>query len=196
MKFSLKIYLRGVVVCLSLFAQEEKLFVKDSYSYFDLGLGCSYKELFNKPIFGIGYRFQSNKHGFNANLRTEFKYKHASIEFASHLFHYFKPNIDKQFYIGIGPSIGRFFETIYSMRCGNNTFYQEISSYWIFSPQAIFGKSYRSDTGAKRFFEAVIAFPWTTKQNQSSYCPDFSDHNKPPKSHWIPTFSLIYGWVF
>lgn len=179
MKFIVSICAFTIALCTSLTAQEEKPSVKDSYGYVDLGAGPAPVPL---PIFGIGYRFQSNEHGFNVSLRSSTVVIYTNVKCGVHYFHYFNPNIDQQFYLGIGPALDGIFKT--SGDRGN--------SYLIASPELIFGKSYRSDTKARRFFEVSIDFPTFT--NKANRC--FEGVWKKTDVFWFPLVSLHYGWGF
>jgi hypothetical protein len=182
MKFVIAICALATALCTSLTAQEEKPSVKDSYGYVDLGVGPAPIPL---PIYGIGYRFQSNEHGFNASLRSSTVVVFTSLKLGLHYFHYFKPDLDKQFYMGIGPSIGGVFQT------AGHSYHRE-QNHLIASPELIVGKSYRSDTGARRFFEASIDFPTFTNRAHRCLNGTWSKTDV----LWFPLVSLHYGWGF
>lgn len=185
METIITIWIFSIALCTTLIAQEEKTFVKDSYYYVDLGSPLK----FPYPIFGVGYRLQSDKHGFNTNLKSEFTYFNTCLLLGIHYFHYFMPDIDKQFYIGIGPSFGAMFNRV--------KFYaHSISCYSSISSQLTFGKSYRSDTGAKRFFEASISFPSITNRRQIHGYVLQSNHCLHKKICLVPKVVLQYGWGF
>lgn len=160
----------------------------DQYGYVDLGLGPAPVPL---PIFGIGYRMQSNKHGFDTNLRIATVGEASAFKVGVHYLRYFSPNLERQFYFGAG---GAGCVATCKWADGNGGF---------ISPEFIFGKSYLSDTGARRFLELSIDFPSFTfnrhKRSHYDWVKGEYVHGN-PKIHgrmfWFPLVSLHYGWGF
>lgn len=156
----------------------------DQYGYVDLGLGPAPLPL---PLFGIGYRMQSNQHGFNTNLRVATIIEATAVKAGIHYFRYFNPDLQKQFYIGVGPAGGA---VIGGWHRG-----------WVVSPELIFGKSYLADTGARRFFEVGVDFPVMGFERRSEWDWDGDDyithgHYYSTRAVWFPLVTFHYGWGF
>ncbi len=111
-------------------------YASDTYAYATLG-GITPLLMF--PIAGIGTRIQSGHNGFDIGVQgTCFGNFFILKANATYLF-YPKPNLQKQFYYGIGAGIERM--------------EKEKTS---FSPEFVVGKQFTNDTGGRRFFEAQI----------------------------------------
>ena len=151
--------------------------VKDYFGYVDLGVGPAPVPL---PIFGFGHRAQNGTFGFDMNMRVSTFVNLTQVKGNLLFLHYFKPDAAKQFYFGAGPGVSGIF----------TDFKHLDKTVLTVSPEFVFGKEYKADTGAKRFFQAQISWP--------TYATDRVQGHKLDSDHLIkyPLVTLHYGWGF
>lgn len=116
------------------------------FPYVSLGLGPAPIPL---PVFGAGYRLQRGHHGFDASVDVATIYTITGLKGTFLYNYYFKPNPKSQFYFGVGPAVGAFFEKHSRVQTAG-------------ALAGAFGKQYQNETGDTRFFEADIDFPIVT----------------------------------
>jgi hypothetical protein len=122
----------------SAFAEEK---VTAKIPYVSIGLGPAPVPL---PIFGVGYRAQWDHYGVNGSVNVSTLYWVTGVK-GSLLFNYYKkPNLDSQFYFGIGPAVGLGIEKRVGVA---------------FASEFAFGKQYINEAGDLRFCELTIDFP-------------------------------------
>lgn len=115
--------------------------VRNSFGHVDLGLGPAPVPL---PIFGIGHRNQWGKNGFDVTLNATTVVAATAVKFTPSYIRYFTPNLQAQFYMGVGVGVTGIFGS------GGQA---------VLSPEVLFGKEHQSDTGGRRFFQGQIGFP-------------------------------------
>lgn len=113
------------------------------FPYVSLGIGPAPVPL---PVFGVGYRAQWGHHGVNALVNASTVYYITGVKGSVLYNYYFKPNLDSQFYFGVGPAVGGLFSNKRAHGYGG-------------AAEFSFGKQYRNQTGDVRFFEAEFDFP-------------------------------------
>lgn len=153
--------------------------IKNTFGYVDLGVGPAPLPL---PIFGLGIRTQRNANGFDANLQTSTVVYATQVKLNLLYLRYLKPDLDKQFYFGIGPGVSAI------IRDTDRIIDKSIITV---SPELVFGKQYRSDTKATRFFQTQISFP-------TYHSAEKIRDNGFNKKHiiWFPVVTFNYGWGF
>ena len=152
-----------------LLATEEQTPVTNQYGYLNLGLGPAPLPI---PQFGGGYRFQNGSHGFDANVQLSTVVQWTGVKVGLDYLYYLKPDLQKQFYVGVGPAVLGLFEKRDDARVA-------------LAPELIFGKQYTSDTGSQRHFQANMM--WPTMELQSKHSS---------RVLWYPVVSFSYGWGF
>jgi hypothetical protein len=176
MKKFIALALGFLTLSTTLSAAEEQPPVTNQYGYLSLGLGPAPVPL---PQFGCGYRFQKGSNGFDANLLVTTVIQVTALKLGVDYLYYINPNIQKQFYWGIGPALIEIFHQHYSWNhaCA-------------IAPEFIFGKQYITDTGSPRHFQANVMWP-VCKISDSRY-------DWPKRNHtlWYPVVSFSYAWGF
>ena len=116
---------------------------RESFGYFNLGLKCPI--MIPMPSLGFGYRLQNERHGFDVSVQAS-TWLIISIVSVMPMYQYYrKPNLDKEYYLGTGID----FQLMVSP-------FGEDSTRLFFTPVLAFGKKYRNDSGANRFFQFEI----------------------------------------
>lgn len=136
---------------------ESTPFLSQQFGYVGIGVGPLPVPV---PFFSTGYRIQTGHHGADMSLQvaTIIALNQFKTNFLYH--HYFKPHLSSEFYVGGG--IG--------------TSYLWGSSYHrgLLSPELVFGKQYRNESGDLRFFQLQTSFPtfsWGQHHNRLCYYP-------------------------
>lgn len=162
---------------------------ENSFGYLNVGVG-PLPELI--PSFGIGYRAQKDHHGFDLSGSIAKTWVQTTAR-ASVLYNYFfKPNLESEFYAGLGVGIKGVHEKTEFM---NNS---HVAVY----PELVFGKQYKNETNCQRFFQMQIGFPvfaldkivkktWTHRK--SSYSISYPTSYK---TSYIPEVIFSYGIGF
>lgn len=117
--------------------------IEDSFGYLNVGIG-PLPVLF--PSFGIGYRAQKDHHGFDISGSIAKTVIGATGRAAVVYNYFFKPNLQSQFYAGLGLGI----------KAGH---LEVVKSHVAVYPEIVFGKQYKNDTNCQRFFQMQIGFP-------------------------------------
>lgn len=126
-------------------------YASDSFAYATLG---GIAPIFMFPIAGLGFRAQSGHNGFDIGVQgTGIGNFYLLKANATYLF-YPKPNLQKQFYYGIGAGVE-----------------QLKKEKTLFSPEFVVGKQFTSDTGGKRFFEAQVTPYVVNKRGRGEFVP-------------------------
>ncbi len=143
--------------------------VDSELGYFSVGLGPF---PFPLPAFGLGFRKQVNNFGLDVSAQVSTLVFVTQVK-TSLLYQYFpKPNLDSEFYIGVGPALSGLFGA-YGCK-----------SEFLISPELALGRQYKTKTDNTRFIEMRVNFP--------SYVPA-SRHNK---VMWMPLVMFNYGMGF
>ncbi|MEX0962219.1 MAG: hypothetical protein WDZ28_05135 [Simkaniaceae bacterium] len=158
-------------------------FVKNHFGYVDLGVGPLPLPL---PQFGAGYRSQFQRLGADVHVSALPLLTHATVLKGSfNLLYYFKPDLEKQYYVGIGPEVGAYFEH-------EKWSFKAIDSHrgFYIAPNLTLGKEYTSDTGARRFLQTAIVFPayWNSEKRYKK--------GKEGRVATYPFVTISYGWGF
>jgi hypothetical protein len=161
----------SLCLCGSLFAAEEPSPISNQYGYLSLGLGPAPLPL---PQFGGGYRLQRGAHGFDANEQFSTIYYLTGVKIGLDYLYYLNPDLQKQFYIGVGPALFGVFGNRDTLLHG---------SLFAVAPELIFGKQYMTDTGSMRHFQVNMNCP--------AYC--IGNHKD---VLYYPLVSFSYGWGF
>lgn len=120
--------------------------IEKSYGYLDIGVGPLPLPL---PSFGIGYRNQLQHHGYDLSLQLSTIVFLTQVK-SNFLYHYyFKPNLDSQFYVGGGVGMSGLF--------GHHDKIKDCTL--CFSPELVFGKEYKNESGDRRFAQVQISWP-------------------------------------
>lgn len=155
---------------------ENKPAVSNQYGYFELGFLGSVVPFVLPEIAG-GYRVQRGAHGFDANLQFATIGYISEAKLGLHYLHYFQPDIQNEYYLGIGPAIGG----IYGIKP-----FKKVIGYGM-APELVFGKQYMTDSGSQRHIQANVIWPTYTIN---------AGHHYEQRSLWCPIFSISYGWGF
>lgn len=176
-----------IAICFGFLGFAKTLFASDSleeakeilnqYGYVNLGLGPL---PFPVPTLGGGYRRQRNQHGLDLNASAVIVApERVGVKWAGRYLHYFSPNLDRQFYLGAGPSISSIFVYGGARWSGLGV-----------SPEFLFGREYRTYKGKTRFWEVVVDFP-TYASNDNVYKWGNDGH-----FIYFPYVYAQYGWGF
>lgn len=139
--------------------------VSDRYGYFSYGFG--FPRLF---FLNIGSRIQEGHNGFEYGIGvTPLVFIYDVHAFVSYLY-YPKPNLNSQFYFGLGLSGG------YASLVGG----QWKDAEGFFAPGFILGKSYKNDNIEKKFVQVSCAPAGYVKG----------------KFRIVPSISICYGYCF
>jgi hypothetical protein len=143
--------------------------VEQTIGYATLGVGPLPLPL---PTFGLGLRTQTNHHGFDLSLQAATLVEITQLKASALYQHYFKPNLASQFYVGggIGTSVLFFDDT-----------------FFLLSPELVFGKQYQNEAQDTRFFQAQISFPTLNLTRHYHYHDDLL---------LFPAVVLTYGIGF
>lgn len=126
--------------------EEMPLNVTNSIGYFSIGVGPLPLLL---PNFGLGYRFQRNHQGADISLQVATIVTITQVKANLIYDYYFKPNLNSQFYLGLGVGVSGLFE--------NKRHWKKSTA--CFSPELVFGKQYQNETKDLRFTQIQISFP-------------------------------------
>jgi hypothetical protein len=152
--------------------------VNRSFSYFSIGLGPCPVPL---PNFALGYRKQCDHHGFDLSLQAATVVAITQIKINSLYHHFFKPNLDSQFYAGAGLGVSALV---------SSNHYERVRG--LISPEFVVGKEYRNKTNDTRFIQAQISFP-SCSTGRIGYC---CSHHHRSDVFWMPLVVLSYGMGF
>lgn len=152
--------------------------VTSSIGYFSIGVGPLPVPL---PNFGLGYRFQRNHHGFDLSLQAATIVAVTQAKVSLLYDYYFKPNLNSQFYMGLGASASGLFE--------NKKHWKKTTG--SFSPELMFGKQYQNEAKDLRFLQLQISFPTFSIKK-------FPERKFTGKHHilYMPLVVLSYGICF
>lgn len=120
--------------------------VRNSFGHLDIGLGPFPLPL---PSFAAGYRNQWNHHGLDVYLSALTVYWATQVKGNAIYNYYFNPKLAAQFYVGGGVGVSTIFLSKTSFK----------KPVLCISPEFIFGKEYRSETGGQRFFQMQVSVP-------------------------------------
>ncbi|MBF8262862.1 MAG: hypothetical protein HW387_527 [Parachlamydiales bacterium] len=154
--------------------------VEQSMGYFSIGLGPFPLPL---PNFAFGYRNQTGHHGYDVSLQAATVVVATQIKMNALYHHYFKPNLESQFYAGGGLGVSALVggHNVVTMVDGHNVV--------AISPEIVFGKQYRNKTNDTRFIQAQISFPTVDIGRVHGY---YSHDNV----LWFPLMVVSYGMGF
>lgn len=119
--------------------------ISDFYGYGSFNLGPAPIPL---PGFGLGLRTQTNHLGYDAHLQLTTIGYYSQLKWQNSALFYVKPNLNSQFYTGVGGSISAFFP--------NCSFSKSKLG---LSPELTFGKSYLNEAESRRFMELQVSWP-------------------------------------
>ena len=151
--------------------------VSESFFYGALGVGPL---PFLVPTFGFGYNVQNGHYGADIALDFSTVYVLSSIRLSPTFHYYSTPNLDSQFYTGMGLGI-----SLVNPR--NDRFLDKMSI--MLAPEFVFGKKYRNEVGGDRFFQVITSWPtYSFEQFNASFA----------KNHmvWAPIVYVKYGVSF
>lgn len=147
--------------------QELSVFEKQ-YGYVDIGVGPA---PFPAAVVGLGYRVQRNHHGCDLSLQGNTMFIASEVKL-NLLYHYYPfPDPECQWYIGTGATTGY-------------VFFLDKPSFFILSPQWVFGKEYCNKRGKRTFWQVGISEPTFAFKDGEN------DHT------WIPLVEFTYGFGF
>jgi len=143
--------------------------IKQQFGYVSAGVGPLPVPL---PVFAAGYRYQIGHHGADLSFQVSTIAVITQIKANCLYHHYFKPNLASEFYVGggVGPS--------WIVGSGKALF--------LISPEFVFGKQYRNETGDLRFFQLQASFPTFSFGNNNSHHQTFK----------FPLIVISYGIGF
>lgn len=116
--------------------------IRSSYGYMGLGLGPAPLPL---PIFSGGWRMQQGHHGLDLSLDLTTVVTATAIQENVVYLHYFKPNLNSQFYLGWGIGVAELFGDTEIHVC--------------VAPEFLLGKQYINEAGDTRFCQAKVEWP-------------------------------------
>jgi len=132
-------------------AEESITSAKDKYGYIDFGVLLPPLQLFDRyipipvPQIGGGFRYQSGMNGVDTNLQIASICVATVIQGSVNWIFYPHPNVNHEFYLGIGPKI-----SVEIVRHGE----------LVFSPNFILGKQYHSPKGRPRHYQIEVMWPF------------------------------------
>lgn len=143
--------------------------VDSTLGYFSVGLGPF---PFPLPAFGLGFRKQIDNFGLDVSAQVSTLVFVTQVK-TSLLYQYYpKPNLDSEFYMGIGPALSGLFG---AYGC---------DSAFLISPELALGRQYKTKTDDTRFIEMRVNWP--------SFDPASRHH----KVMWMPLVMFNYGMAF
>ncbi|MDX8431043.1 MAG: hypothetical protein SNF33_04475 [Candidatus Algichlamydia australiensis] len=187
----------------------ETEYASDSFVYGSLGTEMPGNLL---PVFGLGFRGQSGHNGFDMHAQGAAYGETQMVKGALSYLYYFQPNLQGQFYAGLGASVKQIFDRTKTLSTeekyrgvnGNGERYHK----WIrerhdvlsVAPELTLGKQYISNGGGRRFFQAQITPFVVSKSNDAFKTPENGDEKTPffkgTTRSWTPSVTLSYGWGF
>ena len=152
--------------------KEQKINIEKKMSYIRLDYG--YPSLFT---LNFGKRVQVNRHGLDISAGTTFFPGLYRIQ--NHIDYIFfpKPNLESQYYLGIGLQSILILSHAYAFR---------------HQPEIMIGKEYIKKNGKKRFLEIKIGYYAALKR---SYLPKHHEYLKKHTNKW-PMIYLCHGIEF
>lgn len=116
--------------------------VDSTIGYFETGIGPFPLPL---PEFGLGFRRQVDKHGFDGSFRVSTIVVLTQVNGSLMYQYYPKPNLESEFYMGVGLS-------------GSGIF-GDYKSHFLIGPDFVLGRQFKTKTDDIRFYQMKISWP-------------------------------------
>lgn len=202
--------------------EQEHKYANDNFLYGELGTSIPTGQEGLLPVFGLGYRGQSGHNGFDVNAKGTVFGDSQTVKGTASYLYYFKPNLQGQFYAGLGAGVKQSFNKTKTLntearpaksliedkenKIKYHTHIRTRNDVLAFSPELTLGKQYITNGGGRRFFQAQITPFEVTKANDSFKSP--RDENgkklkdqkiafhKGSNRNWTPSVTVSYGWGF
>jgi hypothetical protein len=145
-----------------------------SLGYMDVGVLLPVAPV---PSVGLGYRVQAGHNGGDFSIHASSNMVFTQIKGAILYQYYFHPNLDSQFYLGSGLGISWVEYHLLTVERG-----------FCVSPEFVFGKQFKLDTGTSRFWQFQMSVPTYSIQDSAFFGPG--------RGFYLPVLAFYYGFCF